>query len=115
MQQKNYRPDADRTVGDVKCRPMVTADVYVEKVDYLSEAHTVNQVTGSTPKDQGQRDFSPFIFFSQPPVDIDYHTDPDDANGDKEHLAPAAEVAGQKAKRCTRISDMNQIEEARDD
>ena len=47
--------DANRTIGDIECRPVMAAKCKVEKIHNLAMAEPVHHITGNATGDQTER------------------------------------------------------------
>ena len=54
MKYENNNAYSNRTVGDVKGRPVEIAEVNVNKVDNISKSDPVNQIPDGTSENQGK-------------------------------------------------------------
>ena len=54
MKYKNENAYGNRTVGDVKGRPVEIAEVNVKKVHHISKSDPVNQISDGTSENQGK-------------------------------------------------------------
>ena len=54
MKYENKNADGNRTVGDVKGRPVKIAEVNVKKVHNISKSDPVNQISDGTAENQGK-------------------------------------------------------------
>jgi hypothetical protein len=54
VEDENHRPDRNRGVGHVECRPVPARRVQIQKVDHVSEAQAVDDVANRAAEDQGE-------------------------------------------------------------
>lgn len=114
-EQKESNPDTDGRISHIKRRPVIGADIKIEKVHHRSETQPVDQVShrpaGYQP--QGVDKNSTLAF--QVPVGNDYDHQGHDGNRYKKGLAQPGFAAGQKSEGCPGICEVHQVKKPRDD
>lgn len=102
-------PNADGTVGDIKCRPMGGPNIKIKEIQNLSISEPVYQISNGTTKNQGQA-IGQEGKVSGTPFVKPQHKKGNQRRHEQENKFPDFKGLGcKKAKSATRIKDMRQV------
>ena len=109
------RADGDGGIGHVEGRPVVGADIDVEKIDHLAEADPVDEVPHGPGQDQRKRQDQRRLLDPARPEIVEDEEDRRHGHGDEEDGPEQRRGAGQKAEGGAGIAHMDDVEEPVDD
>lgn len=109
---KNEQRNTDENGGicDIKCRPVIGANMKIKKINDKSKSDTIDQIPDSTAGNQCQRHgiqpaVTPVTSLEQPD-----QNQGDQSGTNKKHLSPQCRLAGQNTEGRTVIGQIGQIE-----
>jgi len=114
---KNKEGDAngDRGIGDIKGRPMMTADIEIEEIDHKTEADPINEIADGPARNQGKSHGVYTATAAETPLGNPDKNQGRAGSADKKDLTPESWLPGQDAEGSTVIGQIGQIEEIGND
>ncbi|VTR68165.1 hypothetical protein DESC_70005 [Desulfosarcina cetonica] len=115
MGNENRDPDGDGAVRHVEGRPVMGSHVEIEKIDHLPETQAIDEVAHGTAENHGQGRGQKRARFGRQAIEINDHPHGKGRHADEQQVPQVRVAGGHEAEGASRVVDMGQVEESRDD